>query len=178
MAATEPSRESDETPDPALAPQSQWQPTAAIATWILPGLGHALLGHRVRGLILCTAIMGLWLLGLVLAGVGSINHQPAVDQFDAQSQSRGVRWWFVGQVMVAPTLVVNAVRHRLDSGERPLPAWPGEPDPPYEPAIGHMDEQGVLFTTIAGLLNLLCIIDVLYCDPRRMGQALPGLEPG
>jgi hypothetical protein len=33
------------------------------------------------------------------------------------------------------------------------------------PALGHAAEQGVLLTALAGLLNLLAIIDVSYCDP-------------
>ena len=51
-----------------------------------------------------------------------------------------------------------------------LKPYPGPiqttPRPTYEPSFGRVNEQGVLYTALAGLLNLLAILDVVYQDPR------------
>jgi len=42
--------------------------------------------------------------------------------------------------------------------------------PAYEPSFGHIKEQGVLYTALAGLLNLLAILDVAYREPCHAGD--------
>ena len=132
-------------------PNTRWHITAAVAAWLLPGLGHYLLGQRRRGLILAVSIGGLWLGGLFIGGVSSIDRSahPA---------------WFLGQMLVAPSVVVEYYHHRLRSNGvvQPLP----HDDPAYIPSFARTNEQGVLYTTLAGMLNLLAVIDVLYRDPR------------
>ena len=49
--------------------------------------------------------------------------------------------------------------------------------PPFEPAFGKTGEQGVLYTSLAGLLNLLAIMDVLYCDPEARRRRTPAMHP-
>ena len=123
---------------------------AAACAWLLPGLGHLLLGQRRRGVILLVAILSLWIAGLLLGGISVVDYQQH-------------RYWFAGQAMVAPSLAVQW----LHSSLRP-PGGPPQPDsnPAYEPSYGPMFEQGQLYTATAGLLNLLAIMDVLYRDPR------------
>ncbi len=131
---------------------TRWHFAAAIAAWLVPGLGHYLLGQRARGLILAAAIGGLWLAGLGIGGVSAIDRaeHPA---------------WFFGQMLVAPSAVVNYyVLPRLQ-GASGLPD-PRDNPPAYVPSFGRSNEQGVLYTALAGMLNLLAIIDVLYRDPR------------
>ena len=36
-----------------------------MASWVLPGLGHALVGQRARGLVLGVTILSLWSAGLM-----------------------------------------------------------------------------------------------------------------
>jgi len=110
----------------------------------VPGLGHYLLGERSRAAILAMSIGLLWLAGLVIGGVSVCD-----------SEKRP--WWFVGQVLLAPSLVVNYVHQRQVSDHSSH----------YEPSYGHMSEQGVLYTALAGLLNLLAVMDVAYRDPNR-----------
>lgn len=134
-----------------VATTSRWHPAAAVAAWALPGLGHYLLGQRRRGVILAVTIGSLWLLGLLIGGVGTFDRSehPA---------------WFVGQMLVAPSGIVGF--YYLDSLQAADPAGPTpDEDPAYEPSYGRTNEQGVLFTALAGMLNLLAIIDVAYRDP-------------
>lgn len=130
-----------------------WNFTAALAAWLVPGLGHYLLGQRRRGGILASSILILWIAGLAIGGVSVIDHQthPA---------------WFAGQALVAPSLLVNYyhVRRLKPAQEHAMLA---DRPPVFEPSFGRTNEQGVLYTALAGLLNLLAILDVMYRDPRK-----------
>ena len=143
---------------PARDPAT-WNPSAAIAAWVLPGLGHALLGEGKRGVIIGVTILALWLSGLMIGGIGVIDRQRH-------------QWWFLGQMLVAPSLGVTYVRSTF-MVEAPSPQEyraAGTSRIAYQPSFGHPNEQGVLYTALAGLLNLLAIIDVLYRDPRPRGR--------
>lgn len=135
----------------AAGSTAQWHVSAAVATWLVPGLGHYLLGQRRRGIILAVSISLLWLGGLAIGGISSVDRtaHPA---------------WFLGQMLVAPSVVVEYYHTRLRSAGRDEPV-PGE-SPAYAPSFARTNEQGVLYTAVAGMLNLLAIIDVLYRDPR------------
>ena len=134
------------------------QPAAALATWILPGLGHVLIGQKQRGYVLMLTILCLWITGVLIGGI------TVIDRYDRGSDKRN--WWFVGQALLSPSIIVDTLHQRLKNRmDDPFPAEDGEPRPFYEPSYGIPFEQGTLFTALAGLLNLLCIIDVAYCDP-------------
>ena len=143
--------------DDANRPAGTWNPSAALAAWVLPGLGHALLGQTRRGLVIGVTIAALWLSGLLIGGVGSID--------------RGRHpYWFLGQMLAGPSLAVHYVRSTF-MVEAARPADLDRHTPGrlvYEPAFGHPNEQGVLYTALAGLLNLLAVIDVLYREPHRV----------
>ncbi len=146
------------------ATQPNWQPHAALSAWLLPGLGHIVLGQRRRGIILGVTILTLWGVGLLIGGVSAIDHKQ--HQF-----------WFFGQVMIGPSLAVDTVNQRI----KPPPSVYGpEASPNYEPSYGKVNEQGLLYTALAGLLNLLAIMDVVYCDPayrRHLDQQPTKAKP-
>ncbi len=124
---------------------------AGVLAWLLPGMGHFVLGERRRGGILFVSIGVLWLAGLLIGGVGVCDRQERP-------------FWYLGQMLVAPTWAVNSYNQRLK--QRPsYPPLPGRPHD-YEPSFGHVNEQGVLYTALAGLLNLLAMIDVIFYDPQ------------
>jgi hypothetical protein len=135
-----------------------------LAAWLVPGLGHWLLGQRRRGVILLVSIGLLWTSGFLVGGVGV---------FDRKSHPV----WFLGQMLIAPSILVE----RWDNSLQGPNAGPARPDAaviPYMPSYGHVHEQGVLYTALAGMLNLLAIMDVLYQDPAaRTGKAPPADAP-
>lgn len=135
---------------------ARWNPLAALAAWLLPGLGHVVIGERRRGYILMASIMALWLAGTLIGGI---------SVFDRVEH----KFWYLGQMLVAPSVVMEITHNHL---LRPRPGVTPEPgdDPVYEPSFGRVNEQGVLYTALAGLLNLLAIIDVAYREPARTAR--------
>lgn len=133
---------------------ANWHFSAAVAAWLVPGLGHWVRGERARACILLVSIMWLWVAGLMIGGVSVCDRRqhPA---------------WFLGQMLVAPSWGVDYYNRWLMARS----GYPSLPDRPhdYEPSYGHVNEQGILYTSLAGLLNLLAIIDVVYRDPQRRG---------
>jgi len=94
-------------PPPAKS-DARWPVGAAVAAWLLPGLGHVLLGQRRRGLLLLGAILGLYLAGLLIGGIDVID-------------SRQDRLWYYGQVLAGPqTFLVDRVHQsmRTDTYQR------------------------------------------------------------
>lgn len=152
-------------------------PLVALAGWIIPGAGYWLIGQRTRGLIVCGAIIALYLLGLLISGVRVIE-VPGYDQNgDEIRLYRGQRissndskyasggWalanggfmsevagkpWFVAQVLAGPlsvgsaALSVTLARQGVDRPHAPL------------------ETIGTLYTAIAGMLNLMVLIDSAY----------------
>ena len=122
----------------------QWNLGPTFFAWLLPGLGHWLLGERKRGAILVGSIGGLWIAGLLIGGIGVIDRRshPA---------------WFAGQILTAPSLAIQYATgqpvHRQNGRS------PSDPSS-FQPSFGRVKEQGILFTSLAGLLNLLTMIDI------------------
>lgn len=116
-----------------------------ILGWLVPGLGHLWIGERVRGWIILVTIGLTFWAGIVIGGV-----RGTVDPG---------RLWFVAQVtggghtIVAFYLGQQAQRSLAQSG-RPVAAqaissrWQGA-------------EIGTVYTGVAGLLNVLAILDAL-----------------
>ncbi len=138
---------------------------AAFAGWLAPGLGHALIGEKQRGLIIAAAVGGLWIAGLLLGGVTVIDRY-APPEGEQGMPVRRLALPFLGQVMIAPSCVIAVwnARYAVPTWGYPPPAPRDQVahKPPFSPSFGRMNEQGVLYTALAGLLNLLAIIDVLY----------------
>ena len=97
-----------------------------------------------------------------------------MDQWIADWRSRGLRRdehpaWFYAQMLVAPSWAVDWYQMHLKQDVVDLPnvTYEAQFGTRFEPSYGHMNEQGILYTSLAGLLNLLAMIDVLYRDPNR-----------
>ncbi len=117
----------------------------------MPGLGHLLIGERVRGLIILVAITLTFWGGVAIGGV----HDTVYP--------RARKAWFMGQVCTGGHALAA---HAWGESVRGQPgSYPG--------MKGHWQsvETGVVYTGVAGLLNLLAIIDALsradLAEPRR-----------
>lgn len=136
---------------------------APILAWVLPGLGHWFLGHRRRARLIAAGIGALYLGGLLIGGLGIIDREKKF-------------LWYCGQVLVGPvTPVINAWHARHYAPD----------DPSYSvnhvyprPSFSHGHEIPTLFTTVAGMLNLLAILDVIILPRRREEDEKPAGPPG
>lgn len=132
----------------------QWNPGPAFFGWLVPGLGHWVVGQRRRATIIGLSIALLWVLGLLVGGIGVIDH-------------RQHRFWFLGQSLIAPSIGVNYATQKIKTTQS-IPTPAGD-EPVYQPSFSRIHEQGVLFTALAGLLNLLAVIDVA-CRPQALAR--------
>ncbi|HLW78962.1 MAG TPA: DUF6677 family protein [Terriglobia bacterium] len=102
-----------------------------IGAWLVPGLGHFILGRKWRALILGASILAMFLLGLAMKG----------EFFATQSGSYLETLGYLGQLCVgAPMLVAKFFNYAGDS-------------------LFVSSDYGTAFLVSAGMLNVLCILD-------------------
>ena len=112
--------------------QSGWLVLLCLAAWAVPGAGHLWLGRRSKGLIFLLALPLMFAIGLALKG--------RLFPFDMSE-------WLVGLAALAdlgigvPYFIAGAVGY--GSGEVRAVTY----------------EYGNAFLIVAGLLNLLVVID-------------------
>jgi hypothetical protein len=160
-------------------------PLVALFGWLLPGGGYLLLGEIGRGVTICVSILFLFITGLLIAGVRVIE----VPGYDAESgkplmlKNTG-QWvmeaqplteirnklWSVPQAMTGPVAIV--------AGAYSLHAASADPDHPGQQlgTITHsrINEIGSLYLSVAGLLNLMAIIDAAWRAAARAERAAGG----
>ena len=103
-----------------------------LSAWLVPGAGHFLLKEKKRAIIIFATIALTFCIGIYVGSIGVID--PV-----------GAKSWYVAQVMNSPVVIV-------------LGHWTAGGYPVY----GKPNEIGQIYTSIAGLLNLLCIINAIY----------------
>jgi TM2 domain-containing membrane protein YozV len=131
---------------------------AAALTWALPGLGHIYMGHRTRGIIFLVVIGVTFWGGVAIGGVKTT----------IQPQERQA--WFAAQICTGShALAAMAWSNRLPD----TPSWEYSPYVAYYPA----DDISVVYTGVAGLLNVLVIFDILSRSERKGEPALAREAP-
>lgn len=137
-----------------------WRIGPAIAGWALPGLGHILAGEKRRGAIIMITILSLYLAGLLIGGIDVVDRKE--DHL-----------WFAAQMFAGPvTMIVDTVHQKLkDNVTKALKLMGDGPIDSsklaYTASIGRVNELGTLYCALAGLLNLLALVDVVYRIDRR-----------
>jgi hypothetical protein len=182
--ATHPAPAQDAAPNPHAHP-APFQPVALVAACLLPGAGHALLGDRRRGILIGAGVLGLFFGGLLIGGIDAVDRR---EDFV----------WFVGEALVGPIAFAVDYYHQNHLKVRDRPggpvrsAYPNEVrdprglaaqvletdprKPPSVKSIGRVNELGTLFCTIAGMMNLIVIIDAAF--RHRAPGGTPGGAPG
>jgi len=101
--------------------------------WLVPGAGHFLLKEKIRAIIIFATITLTFCTGLYVGSIGVID--PI-----------GAKPWYVAQIMNSPMVAV--LGHLTAGGGFPV--------------YGKPNEIGQIYTSVAGLLNLLCIVNAVY----------------
>lgn len=113
-------------------------PSAAMATWIIPGLGQFLQGRRARGVVIFVLLVGLMILGSVLAEGSNLDRE------------RHFYYW-AGQFLLGlPAVVAEFVHGHVRLTH----------DIPYADA-------GVVLACVAGMLNVLAMLDAFTYGEQK-----------
>lgn len=113
---------------------------AALCAWAVPGLGHVVLGRRAKAIYFGVLVMGLFALGVWVGGGGSVS-------------AARFPYHIYGQYGAGlPALLASWI------GAAPL----GE-------TVDRL-ELGLLMTTVAGILNVIVVVDA-YETARREPRA-------
>ncbi|GAF91235.1 unnamed protein product, partial [marine sediment metagenome] len=116
-----------------------------LAGWLVPGGGYFLLKEKKRAIIIFASIGLTFCAGLYIGSIGVID--PI-----------GAKPWYVAQIMNSPVVVV--LGHHTAGGGYPV--------------YGRPNEIGQIYTSIAGLLNLLCIVNAVYLAHLRRAETAGG----
>ena len=109
--------------------------------WVVPGGGYYMLNEKKRAAIIFAAVAVTFFTGLYIGSIGVVD--PVLS-----------RPWYAAQILNSP-LVALIARHTAGGGY---------------PVYGRPNEVGQLYTGIAGLLNLLCIVNAVYLAHVRSRQ--------
>jgi hypothetical protein len=135
---------------------------AALLSFLVPGMGHVYLGKSGKGLVAFVLIVGLFVSGLWLSGGEAVW----------LDKEYGHPWAFCAQVGAGIPAGVGLLRSHAYEVKTALGIKSEPPPPPptiwqtpeYVRELPHQDE-GLLFTMVAGLLNLLLIHDAFCGAP-------------
>jgi len=110
--------------------------------WFVPGAGHLAIKEKKHAIIIFVTIALTFATGLYIGSIGVIN--PV-----------GAKPWYVAQLMNSPA--VAAIGQITRAGDYPV--------------YGRPNEIGQIYTSITGLLNLLCIVNAVYWAHLRRNGA-------
>ena len=103
-----------------------------LAGWLVPGAGHLLLGKWVRALLLFVSVLGMFLIGLGLAG--KIYTPNTGDMLDILG--------FLGQLGSG---ILYAIARVFGLGATSV--------------VNTLADYGTKFLTVGGLLNIIAAVD-------------------
>lgn len=156
-------------------------PVVAAAGWFVPGSGYVLIGDVGRGLVIGVTIIAMFLAGVLIAGIRVIDvpgydslgrQKPASPAGDWILTSRPLaaivdKPWFVAQVLAGPIALLGA-NWSIQAAQ---PATPGGRVSSVPISHARIYDIGSLYTAIAGMLNLLAMIDASSRASRLAHQA-------
>ena len=120
-----------------------WLIIVGLVAWMIPGAGHFLIRERKRGLILFAVITTLFAMGLFIGSIGVVDWVTG-------------KIWFYAQILYSPAvgLIGNTTKH---GGYL---------------VHGHPCDIGQIYTGIAGMLNLLCVLSAVYMAYCGRGEMI------
>lgn len=146
-----------------------FKPIPAILGWIVPGLGHVVIGERGRGLLVFAGVGFLWVSGIFIGGLDSVDKNKDTLWFYAQAGS--------GPMALGVDSLNSALIKSGTFGELIDVPNPQRLNPPPAPVstltgVGHSNEYGILFTALAGMMNVVALLDAgsRGRPPRRVAR--------
>ena len=127
-------------------------PLVGIAGWFVPGAVYCLIGQKVRAVTVGVTILVVFTLGILISGIRVVQ-APEMSGPGTVFQRVLSRPWFIGQVLIGPVGIGSAYISDQLAGS----ATYGKIE-----AKARLAEIGTLYTAVAGMLNLLTIIDASH----------------
>lgn len=109
--------------------------------WAVPGAAYLLLGETKRAFIVFVTISITFTIGIFVGSIGVVD--PLAETIGILGR---LNPWYLAQILNSP--VVLLIGKAAAAGAYPV--------------YGKPQEIGQLYTSISGLLNLLCIINCIY----------------
>ena len=128
---------------------------AALCAWLVPGLGHVVIGEKARGVLVFAGIAFMWVCGILIGGIDAVDRKEDPLWFAAQVCSGPIAFGIDG--MNSALLKTGRVGELVDSPAISRNAAPVKVSS-YK-GIAQVNEYGILFTGLAGLMNLVAIVD-------------------
>lgn len=142
----------------------------ALAGWLLPGMGYWLIGQRARATIAGLTILLTFAAGVLIGGIRVVDvpgyreggiKAMIVAPTPPGAQAPPPRWilaaqpmqavfqkpWYIGQILAGPVAIL-ASYGSIEAASRQIPK-----------GTAHVAEFGTLYCAIAGMMNLLIIVD-------------------
>jgi hypothetical protein len=107
---------------------------AAMLSWLVPGAGHIYIGERTRGAVIGVCVAAAYAAGLYIGGLKSVVNL-----------GENLPWFFAQMWAGGYTMLTLLLAH--------LPA--------AQPAYGKTVDLATIYTAVAGLLNVLVIMDAM-----------------
>lgn len=117
--------------------------TVGLLAWLIPGAGHFLINQKKHAIIIFATIILTFCVGLYVGSIGVIN--PI-----------GAKSWYVAQIMNSPMVAI--LGYVVTTGDYSV--------------FGRPNEIGQIYTSITGLLNLLCIVNAVYLAHLRKTETV------
>ncbi len=108
-------------------------PAIVFLGWLVPGAGHWLLGQKRRGTIVMMTILATFTLGLVLGGIEMVSPKAHTA-------------WFCAQILTGLPGAAAGLLQKYYEGP---------------PGYGRGLDLGQVYTGVAGLLNVIVILDAV-----------------
>ena len=96
--------------------------------------------------MIAVGVVGLIALGVLIGGIDAVD-------------SRDDRWWFMAQAVSGPIVFgIDALHQSLRESQGVVQG------------LGRMNELGMLCVALAGMLNLIAVIDATFPPMRRRSE--------
>ena len=116
-----------------------------LLSWLIPGAGYLWLKEKKRAIIIFVTVTATFCIGLYIGSIGVIDPVGS--------------WpWYTAQMMNSPMVAI--LGHVSAGGGFPV--------------YGRPREIGQVYTGIAGLLNLLCLVNAVYLAHRNIADGTGG----
>lgn len=153
---------------------------ALVVAWLVPGLGHFMIGQKARGLVFFLTIHLLFAAGMLIGGLRAINppeqaiwtytqmlagwpmlvanrlqRQAAAEEPQIEADYNANRPPVSLPPSATPQEKKENTQHRIDYA---VTKFAAHPSLTYHPKV---QDIGAVYCGIAGMLNLLVLFDVL-----------------